>query len=86
MDRAQAIAELPMPYAVALRLRDAAADQVTIARALGIEPDGVPGVLRLGEAKLSALLGGMPSRSPRRPPASGKRDYRSPCPRRGLCA
>lgn len=57
MDRAQAIAELPMPYAVALRLCDVAADHETIARALGIEPEGVPGVLRLGEAKLSALLG-----------------------------
>jgi hypothetical protein len=56
MDRAQAIAELPLPYAVALRLRDAAADRQTIARALDIEPEGVPGVLRIGEAKLAALL------------------------------
>jgi hypothetical protein len=56
MDRARAIAELPMAYAVALRLRDAAADQETIARALDIDPEGVPGVLRIGEAKLAALL------------------------------
>ena len=46
-----------MPYAVALRLRDAAADHDTIARALDIEPEGVPGVLRIGEAKLATLLG-----------------------------
>jgi hypothetical protein len=56
MDRAQAIAELPLPYAVALRLREAAADPQTIARALDIEPEGVSGVLRIGEAKLAALL------------------------------
>lgn len=60
MDRDQAIASLPLPYAVALRLHDAAADPEIIAHALGIDPAGVPGVLALGEAKLEAVLASRP--------------------------
>lgn len=50
------MAELPLSHAVALRLRDAAADDETIARALAIEREGVPALLRIAEAKLSAEL------------------------------
>jgi hypothetical protein len=56
VNREQAIGELPLSHAVALRLRDAEADDETIARALGIEPEGIPGLLRVAEAKLSAEL------------------------------
>jgi hypothetical protein len=56
VDREQAITELPLAHAVALRLRDAAIDDETIAKALGIEPEGVPGLMRIADAKLSAEL------------------------------
>jgi hypothetical protein len=61
VNRERAIAELPLAHAVALRLRDAAADERTIARALGIEPEGVAGLLRIADAKLSAELARGPS-------------------------
>lgn len=67
MDRKQAIAELPFAHAVALRLRDAAADDDTIAKALGIEPEGVPGLLRIADAKLSTELVRDRGDHPRRP-------------------
>jgi hypothetical protein len=56
VDRQEAIGELHLSHAVALRLRDAAADDETIAKALGIEPEGVPSLLRIAEAKLWAQL------------------------------
>jgi hypothetical protein len=56
MNRERAIGELPLPHAVALRLRDANADDETIAHALGIDPQGIPALLRIAEAKLSAEL------------------------------
>jgi hypothetical protein len=56
VDREHAIAELHLSYAVALRLRDVDADDETIARALGIEPEGIAALLRIAEAKLSARL------------------------------
>ncbi|MGH3199626.1 MAG: hypothetical protein ACRDNT_27730 [Streptosporangiaceae bacterium] len=57
MDRDRALSELTVPHAVALRLRAGGADDETIARALGIEPEGVPGLLKVAEAKLEAELG-----------------------------
>jgi len=56
MDRDRALAELPLAYAVALRLRAAGADDRAIAAALGIDPVGVPSLLEVAEAKLSAEL------------------------------
>jgi DNA-directed RNA polymerase specialized sigma24 family protein len=56
MDRDRALAELPVAYAVALRLRAAGADNQAIADALGIDPAGVPALLEVAEAKLSAEL------------------------------
>jgi len=56
MDRDRALAELPLAYAVALRLRAAGADDQDIATALGIDPAGVPALLEVAEAKLSAEL------------------------------
>jgi hypothetical protein len=56
MDRDQALAELPMAHAVALRLRAAGADDQTIATALGIDAAGVPALLEVAEAKMSAEL------------------------------
>lgn len=56
MELGEAIAALPHPYAVALRLDDAGQDATAIATALGVEADAVPMVLRLGREKLAALL------------------------------
>lgn len=64
MDREHAIGELPLSHAVALRLRDAAADDKTIAKALGIDPEGIPALLRIAEAKLSAQLARGAERGP----------------------
>jgi hypothetical protein len=56
MDLSEAIASLPHPYAVALRLDDAGQDATAIATALGVEGDTIPNVLRLGRQKLARLL------------------------------
>jgi DNA-directed RNA polymerase specialized sigma24 family protein len=51
-----ALARLPEVYAAALRLRDAGADEVDIARELGIEPEAVEPLVRVADAKLEALM------------------------------
>ena len=56
MDREAALLELATAYAVAIRLRDAGAADDSVAQALGIPIESVPGVLRMAEAKLAALL------------------------------
>ena len=56
MERRAAIAALPHPYAVALRLHDAGATADAIACALDIDPAGVPMALRIGREKLDSLL------------------------------
>ncbi len=56
VDRADAIAELAPAYAVALRLRDAGAGEDLIALALGVDPEAVPSVLGLADAKLATLM------------------------------
>lgn len=58
MDRDQALAELPVAYATALRLRAAGAEPSLIADALGIDAQGVDPLLVLAEAKLGHLLDG----------------------------
>jgi DNA-directed RNA polymerase specialized sigma24 family protein len=55
MNRATAISRLPEPYAAAMRLHDQGFDDRIAAR-LGIDPAGVPALLRLAEAKLQRLL------------------------------
>jgi DNA-directed RNA polymerase specialized sigma24 family protein len=47
--------ELPFPYAAALRLARAGVSQEIIAKALAIEPEGVPAVMRLARAKLETI-------------------------------
>jgi hypothetical protein len=56
MTRAEAIARLPLAYAVAIRLRDREVDDVLLAQALGIEEHAVEPLLTLAEAKLATLL------------------------------
>jgi hypothetical protein len=51
-----ALAELPQALAVALRLHRAGVDDEVIATALAIEPQGVPSLLEVAEAKLQRVV------------------------------
>jgi len=55
-EREQALAELPVVYAVALRLSDAGVSTEVIAHAVGVEPEAVDPLLRLAKAKLAERL------------------------------
>lgn len=57
MDREAALLELATAHAVALRLRAAGAEDAAVAQALGIPVTSVPGLVRIAEAKLAALVG-----------------------------
>lgn len=50
------LAELPVAYAVALRLHDAGATPQVIAAALDVEPEAVPALLDIAWAKARALI------------------------------
>jgi DNA-directed RNA polymerase specialized sigma24 family protein len=52
-EREDPLAELPVAYAVALRLSDAGVSTQVIARAIGIEPEAVKPLLSLARAKLA---------------------------------
>lgn len=56
MDRQKAMLELPMAYAVALRMQEAGADAADIGRALEVPEEAVPELLAIGASKLAALL------------------------------
>ncbi|MGW0040969.1 hypothetical protein [Rhodococcus sp. NPDC003348] len=56
VDRARALAMLPEPYALALRLSDAGVDAPAIARRVGVDAWAFPTFMRLARAKLAALL------------------------------
>jgi DNA-directed RNA polymerase specialized sigma24 family protein len=51
----QAFDELPLSYAVALRLNAAGADDALIATALGIAPESVQPLLAIARRKLSRM-------------------------------
>jgi hypothetical protein len=54
-DREQALRELPLPYSLALRLRDAGVAPEVICEYLGVQEGALQGMYRLAEAKLTAL-------------------------------
>lgn len=56
MDRATALERLPPAYAAALRLNDAGATHLTIARELGVPVESIPRLLEIGASKLDALI------------------------------
>lgn len=56
-DREQALRSLPLPYSLALRLRDAGVAPEVICEYVGVEEASLPGVLRMAEAKLAASGG-----------------------------
>ncbi|WP_102143623.1 hypothetical protein [Mycobacterium hubeiense] len=52
--RAASLARLPLPYATALRLREAGIGDDVIAECIGVDLDALPTLMRLAEAKLAA--------------------------------
>jgi hypothetical protein len=54
--RAQALRQLPAPYSLALRLRDAGLSDELTAECLRIEPVALGPMLEIAEAKLATIL------------------------------
>jgi hypothetical protein len=52
--RADSLQRLPLPYATALRMRDAGIADDVIAECIGVEVDALPNFMRVAEAKLAA--------------------------------
>ncbi len=61
VDRSEAMSLLPAAYRQALLMRERGLPYEAIAEALAIEPEGVPALVRLAEAKLANLLVSRPS-------------------------
>jgi len=49
-----ALRKLPLPYSLALRLRDAGVAPEVICEYVGVQADALDGVYRIAEAKLAA--------------------------------
>ncbi|MGE0219778.1 hypothetical protein [Mycolicibacterium sp.] len=54
MARDELLQRLPLPYATALRLRDAGIADEVIADCVGVDLDALPTFMRVAEAKLAA--------------------------------
>jgi hypothetical protein len=54
--REQALRKLPLPYSLALRLRDAGVAPEVVCEYVNIEKASLEGIYRLAEAKLDAAL------------------------------
>jgi DNA-directed RNA polymerase specialized sigma24 family protein len=52
--QAESLQRLPLPYATALRLRDAGMADEMIAERVGVDLDALPTFMRVAEAKLAA--------------------------------
>jgi hypothetical protein len=53
--RERALRKLPVPYSLALRLRDAGAAPEVVCEYVGVDQAALNGVYRLADAKLTAL-------------------------------
>lgn len=53
-ERDAALDRLPLPYSMALRLRDAGVDDAVIAECVGVEPEGLQALMEIARAKLVA--------------------------------
>jgi len=60
--RAEFLERLPLPYAVALRLRDAGVADDVIAERLGVDQSALPTFMRVAEAKLATVSDEPPTR------------------------
>ena len=54
-EREEALRKLPLPYSLALRLRDAGVARELICEYVGVEDASLDGIYRIAEAKLMAL-------------------------------
>jgi hypothetical protein len=52
--RAESLQRLPLPYATALRMRDAGIADEVIADCVGVDAEALPTFMRVAEAKLAA--------------------------------
>jgi hypothetical protein len=59
--RAESLQRLPVPYATALRLRDAGVADEVIAERVGVDLDSLPTFMRVADAKLAAASGEPPT-------------------------
>jgi hypothetical protein len=59
--RAKSLERLPLPYATALRLRDAGIADEVISECVGVDLDALPTFMRVAEAKLAAASGEPPT-------------------------
>lgn len=55
--REQALRKLPLPYSLALRLRDAGVAPEVVCEYLDVEEDSLQGIYRVAEAKLQRSSG-----------------------------
>jgi hypothetical protein len=55
--REQALRKLPLPYSLALRLRDAGVAPEVVCEYINVENASLDGIYRIAEAKLAAALG-----------------------------
>ena len=60
--RTESLQRLPLPYATALRMRDAGIADDLIAECLGVDVDALPTFMRVAEAKLAAASPQSPGR------------------------
>ncbi|KHO17706.1 hypothetical protein [Mycolicibacterium setense] len=63
--RARYLQRLPLPYATALRLRDAGIADELIAECVGVDLDALPTFMRLAQAKLNRAARESPNESDR---------------------
>jgi hypothetical protein len=59
--RPESLQRLPLPYATALRLRDAGISDEVIAECVGVDLDALPTFMRVAEAKLAAASNDPPT-------------------------
>lgn len=52
----RALRKLPLPYSLALRLRDAGVAPEIVCEYMGVEVNALEGIYRMAEAKLDAAL------------------------------
>jgi hypothetical protein len=59
--RAKSLELLPLPYAVAIRMRDEGFADDAIAERIGVDRAALPTFMRVAEAKLAAASGELPA-------------------------
>ena len=59
--RTESLELLPLPYAAAIRLRDAGIADDVIAERIGVDQAALPTFMRVAEAKLAAASGELPA-------------------------